>query len=83
MVRRDVREQLRNNPAAGRSRYSRFHRVLRRFFSVGTFNRFVSGYLAINFVFLVAEAALAWLAPGSLPRWTSRRARLRTKKNYF
>ena len=82
LVRRDVREQLRNNPAARRSRYGRFHRVLRRFFSVGTFGRFIGGYVAINLVFLVTEAALAWLAPASLPGWTAS-GPSRTKRHCF
>jgi hypothetical protein len=69
-VRREMREQLRGNAAARRSRYGPFHRALLGFFSVGTFGRFVWVYIAINLAFIAAEAAAAQLVPAWLPTRT-------------
>lgn len=66
-VRREVREQLRANPMARRARYSWAHRVVRGFFSIGTFARFVALYLTINILLVTAEALL----PIFLPQWLS------------
>lgn len=70
-VRREVREQLRENVAARRSRYGLVDRALHRFFAIGAFGRFVAGYVAINLAFVVAEAVAAWLVPSWLPAWTA------------
>jgi hypothetical protein len=70
-VRREVREQLRDNPTARRVRYGFLHRVARRFFSIGTFSGFVALYLMINLTFVLAEGLTVWLAPGWLPAWTA------------
>jgi hypothetical protein len=65
-VRREVREQLRDNVAARRARYGLAHRAFRRFFSIG---RFVALYLIIDIAIVAAEALTAWHVPGwlSLP----------------
>ena len=70
-VDREVREQMRDNPAARRARYPLAHRLLRAFFSVGTFGRFVAIYLAIDVSVIVTEAFLAWFAPQWLPAWSA------------
>src|SRR4051812_5089900 len=70
-VRREVREQLRANPAVCRVRYSLAHRALRRVFSIGAFGFFIGVYLLIDVMFVVAEALSAWLVPSLLPSWTA------------
>jgi hypothetical protein len=70
-VRREVREQFRGNPTARRVRYSWAHRAFRRFFSIGTFGKFVGLYLVANLTFVVTEAISALLVPGWLPDWTA------------
>jgi hypothetical protein len=69
-VRREVREQLRDNPAARRARYAISYRVLRWFLSARTFGRFIALYLVIDLVFVETEALTAWLLPGWLSNWT-------------
>lgn len=66
LVRREVREQLSDNAAARRVRYRFAHRVVRRFFSIKTFGRFVSVYLVIDLLFVMIEAAIA-----STQDWTT------------
>src|ERR1700732_1012995 len=78
-VRREVREQLRANPIARRSRYGVFHRILSLFFSIRTFGQFVVGYLAINLFFLLLEEILAWLAPSWLATWMTPNSELDLK----
>ena len=70
-VRREVREQLRDNPAARRARYNLGHRTFRRFFSIGTFGRFVGIYLLIDLLFVAAEALSTSLVLSGLPSWTA------------
>jgi hypothetical protein len=70
-VRREVREQLSDNRAARRVRYSLVHRALRRFFSIGTFGNFAGLYLLVALAFVAAEALSAWLVPDWLPVWTA------------
>jgi hypothetical protein len=69
-ARREVYEQLRENPISRRSRYGVFNRLLRCFFSIRTFGRFLGIYIAVNLAVLFAEAVLTWRAAGWLPRWT-------------
>jgi hypothetical protein len=70
-VRGEVREQLRDNPAARRVRYNLGHHALRRFLRIGTFGRFVGLYLLINLLFVAAEALSASLVLSWLPSWTA------------
>ena len=70
-VRKEVRKHLRDNPTARRVRYSLAHRVVRRFFHVGTFSRYVILYLTIDLVFAAAEAFVAADAPIWLPAFTA------------
>lgn len=70
-VRREVREQLRENPAAHRVRYGFAHRLLRRLFGFGTFWRFISAYMIINVTVVAAEAISVWLVPDWLPSWSA------------
>lgn len=70
-VRREVREQLHENPVARRVRYSFAHRTFRRFFGAGTFIRFAGLYVIVNVIFVLAEAISAWLVPHWLPTWTA------------
>lgn len=70
-VRREVREHLRDNVAARRSRYGLFERILRQFFSIETFGRFIGLYVACNLAALLAEVMVAKFAAGWLPAWTN------------
>ncbi|MBC2664229.1 hypothetical protein H7F51_01715 [Novosphingobium flavum] len=69
-VRREVTEQLRENPVARRARYGLAHSALRRFFGSGSFGRFIIVYAAVNLTAVVAEALGAWLIPAWLPSWS-------------
>jgi hypothetical protein len=68
-ARHEVRKQLRENPVARRVRYGLAHRILRWFLGAGTFRRFVGLYIAVNFLFVVAEGLSAWLIPCWLQYW--------------
>jgi hypothetical protein len=70
-VRREIRQQLRDNLVARRARYGLVHRAFRRFFSIGTFGRFVSLYLIVDLAFLAVETLTVRYAPGWLPLWTA------------
>lgn len=70
-VRREVREHLRSNPMALRTRYSFGRRALRRFFRIGTFGRFVGLYLLIDLAFVLAEGIGAWAVPSWVPGSTA------------
>lgn len=70
-VKREVRQQLRENPVARRMRLPILDRVLRSFFGIGTFRRFVTIYLVIDLLMVAAEFMVAWLAPALLPTWTA------------
>src|SRR6266540_2589879 len=70
-VRRDVREHLRTNSAARRTRYSLAHRLLRRFLSLRTFGHFIWAYLLMDLTFVATEALSAWVVPTWLPAWTA------------
>ena len=71
IARRDVRQQLYENEAARRSRYGFFHRVIRRFFSVSKFGRFIGLYLILDAVAVVTEASFAKFAPSWALTWVS------------
>ena len=66
LARREVRAHLRDNPDARRVRYSLFHRIVRRFFSVRNFTSFVCFYVVIDLVFVVAEGLFEAFIPNSL-----------------
>ena len=70
-VRREVTEQLRENPIARRARYGLAHRALGRFFGSGAFGRFIAVYAAVNLAAVLAEALSAWLIPAWLPLWSA------------
>lgn len=70
-VRKEVVEQLRNNPVAKAARYNWSRRALRGIFAIGTFGRFVSLYLIVDLAMMVFEAFWPSFArPGLFP-WTS------------
>ncbi|MGV1917732.1 hypothetical protein [Rhizobium sp. 22-785-1] len=62
-VRREVKEHLRSNPAARSTRYPIVHRILRRFFSIATFPRFLVLYLALDATAVSLEIAVNRFAP--------------------
>ncbi len=68
-VRREVREQLRDNATARRAKHPLVHRGLRAFFSIGTFGRFIIIYVVIDALAATLELSTAWLAPGWLRAW--------------
>src|SRR5260370_38480059 len=70
-VRREVREQLRDNLVARRARYGLVHRAFRHFFSIRTFGKFVGLYLIVDLAFLAVETLTVRYAPGWLPLWTA------------
>lgn len=70
-VRREVREQLHDNPVARRVRYGLAHRALRSFFGSGTFGRFIAVYMAVNVTAASTEVLSAWLIPEWLPGWSA------------
>src|SRR4051794_32140193 len=70
-VRREVREQLRDNPIARRARLPATHRALRGFFSIGHFSRFLLIYLGLEILILAAETVASWRVPAWLPEWTA------------
>jgi len=69
LVRKEVRDQLRANPVARRSRYSLSHRVLRSVFSIGTFWRFLGAYLLVDMAAINLEGWWHILAPNHFPGW--------------
>lgn len=69
-VRREVREQIHNNPVAQRCRYPWFHRGLRLFFADRTFLGFVSYYAVLAIAVAMLELALSRYWPEILPAWT-------------
>ena len=69
LARREVRQHLRDNPAARRVHYSLSHRVIRRFFQIGTFRRFVVLYFLVDLGFVAVEAFVFWLSPSGFPAW--------------
>ena len=70
-ARREVRAQLRSNPAARTSRYSLFRRAVRWLFRRSTFMRFIRHYLIIDLAFVMCEALVASFAPDALPNWAA------------
>jgi hypothetical protein len=70
-VRREVEEQLSENPVARRSRYGRLNRALRTFFSIGTFENFVVLYLVLDIAIVIGELIVARYSPDWIPAWTA------------
>jgi hypothetical protein len=70
-VRREVEEQLSENPAARRSRYGRLYRALRMFFSIGTFAHFVALYFVLDIATVIGEFLLAHYSPDWIPPWSA------------
>lgn len=70
-TRKEVREQLRENPVARRVRHGPTNRLMRRLFGFGTFGGFIGSYVVVNASFVVAEALFAWLVPNYLPQWST------------
>ncbi|SNT76809.1 hypothetical protein SAMN05444959_1298 [Paracoccus seriniphilus] len=62
-------DHLRKNSVARRSRYRFAHRFLRRFFSIGTFGRFVGLYIFLDVALVVTEGSMAKFAPEFLSNW--------------
>lgn len=69
-VRREIREQSRNNAIARRARYGIAYRALRWFFSSETFGRYLLWYLLLDALALATEGAIAKWAPEWIPAWT-------------
>lgn len=70
-VRREVRQQLRENPAARRASRPVVQRFLRAFFAIGTFKQYLILYAAVDIVAVAAELVIASQAPDLLPGWSS------------
>lgn len=69
-ARRDVRDLLRHNATARRCRYGSLHSLVRGFFSIARFARFLWIYLALDALAVATEATWSWFAPRWLP-WPS------------
>lgn len=70
-VRLEVKELLRENPVARRSRYGGLHRILRAFFAINNFGRFVTFYLIFDVALVIGELTIARFAPHWIPEWTT------------
>ena len=68
-ARREVRKHFRNNPTARRVHYSLSHRVIRQFFRIGTFPRFVTAYVLADLSFVAIEVLASRFAPSGFPTW--------------
>lgn len=66
-VKKEVQEQLSGNPLARRARYNWRLRVLRKFFSIGTFGWFLGLYLLVDLAAINVEGWWHILAPGKFP----------------
>lgn len=69
LVRLEVREHFRENLVARRVRYRFVHRLLKCFFSIGTFGRFIGLYILLNFAFVLAEGVIATCCPDCVSNW--------------
>lgn len=69
-VRREIREHLRENASAKRSRYPRLERLIHHIFDGGTFRRFIALYIVFALLIGFAEIVLSEYLPSLLPRWT-------------
>lgn len=70
-VRLEVKELLRDNAVARRSRYGPLHRILRSFFAISSFGRFVALYLLFDVAIVSGEFTIAQFAPNWIPDWTA------------
>ncbi|MDM9645792.1 hypothetical protein [Rhizobium sp. S163] len=62
-VRREVSDHFRKNPAARSTRYPLPHRLLRDFFSIAKFPRFLGLYAALDVAIVLAEILVGRFAP--------------------
>ncbi|MGO7388745.1 hypothetical protein ACCT20_36715, partial [Rhizobium ruizarguesonis] len=70
-VRREVIGHLRGNAAARRTRYGLGQFLLRRFFSIASFGRFIIAYAFVNLALELAEICAA-ACPSEVPSaWTA------------
>ena len=69
LVGREVSEHLRVNSVGWKMRYRFAHRFLRRFFSIGTFGRFVGLYIILDIALVVTEGSMAKFTPELLFNW--------------
>ncbi len=67
LARKEVRNQIRSNPTARRSRYSASLKFLLGFFSIGTFGRYIKYYIAVYLGFVISEVAISLYFPHWLP----------------
>jgi hypothetical protein len=70
-VRREVRQHMRENAAARRSRYPLIQSVLRNVLSTSSFVRFAIAYLLLDGLVVATEVFSAHAVPTWLPHWTS------------
>lgn len=73
-ARREVRQHLRDNPAARRTRYTLARRIAHRFSGLGTFGRLVGLYIVVDIAAMTTEALVSWgslCAVDCLPEWTA------------
>ena len=68
-VRREVRVQLRSNPAARAARYTWPHRLLRGFFSIATFARFMGLYVCLCLLVVAAEMLAVRFGEQEVAQW--------------
>lgn len=69
-VRREVRAHLSTNPAARSTRYPLGHRLLRNFFSIAKFPRFLALYVALDAAVVASEIVVNHLASKIALRFT-------------
>ena len=68
-ARREVRDQLRNNQAAQKARYGYLHRLLRAFFRVRTFGRFIGLYFIFDLTLIAFQSLFANFTSVNSQRW--------------
>lgn len=67
LARKEVRNQIRSNPTARRSRYTASLKFLLGFFSIGTFGQYIKYYIAVYLGFVISEVAISLYFPQLLP----------------
>jgi hypothetical protein len=70
LVRREIGDHFRDNPAARRARYPHIIRSLHFVFDRGSLCRFIVLYLLLLSAIASAEVIATMFVPGWLPRWT-------------
>ncbi|WP_162786348.1 hypothetical protein [Hyphomonas sp. CACIAM 19H1] len=68
-VSREVRLHLRANPAARKARYTWAHRLLRGFFSIATFARFIGLYVCLCLLVVAAETFAVQFGEQEIAQW--------------